>query len=70
MQGVTRPRLAFVREMKQGVEKRFPQYEKNPYYKTNTGQEEQQLVAMQARSDLRFYLYYRLKLLVRRLRRK
>lgn len=70
MQGVTRPRLAFVRELKQGAEKRFPQYEKNPYYKTNTGQEEQQLVAMQARSDLRFYLYYRLKLLVRRLRRK
>lgn len=70
MQGMKHPKLAFVRELREGVCSRFPEYEDNPYYKAHTGREEQKLIAMQARSDLRFYLYYRLKLLVRRLRQR
>lgn len=70
MQGVTHPKLAFVKELRKGVRMRFPGYEKNPYYKKYTGQEEQQLVAIQAQSDMKFYLYYRLKLLVRRIRQR
>ena len=70
MQGVSRPKLSFVKKLRQGVWKRFPEYEKNHYYKTYTGQAEQRLIAMQAQSDLKFYLYYRLKLLVRRMRNR
>lgn len=70
MQGMAHPRLAFVKELREGVRKRFPDYEKNPYYKANTGQAEQRLIAMQAQSDLKFYLYYRLQLLARRLRQR
>ena len=70
MQGMAHPRLAFVKELREGVRRRFPDYEKNPYYKVNTGQAEQRLIAMQAQSDLKFYLYYRLQLLARRLRQR
>lgn len=68
MQGVKRPKLSFVRELRAGVTERFPRFEENAYYRQYTGQEEQRLVAMQGRSDLKFYLYYRLQLLARRLR--
>ena len=70
MQGMKHPKLAFVKELREGVRSRFPEYENNPYYKTYTGREEQELISMQAQSDLKFYLYYRLKLLVRRLRQR
>ncbi len=68
MQGVRRPKLSFVRELRRGTAERFPDFQENPYYKEHTGQEEQRLIAMQGRSDLRFFVYYRLKLLARRLR--
>lgn len=69
MQGIKRPRLSFVRKLRQGMAEKFPDFQKNAYYREYTGQEEQALIAMQQKSDLRFYLYYRLKLLVRRLRK-
>lgn len=65
MQGVKRPKLSFVRELRQGVRSRFPDFEQNEYYKANTGREEQELIAMQGKSDLKFYWYYRLKLYIR-----
>lgn len=68
LQGAQHPKLSFVRELRQAVEQRFPDFEKNEYYRELTGAEEQQLIAMQGQSDLKFYWYYRLKLLVRRLR--
>lgn len=68
MQGVKHPKLSFVRELRQGVSSRFPDFEKNEYYRAYTGREEQELIAMQGKSDLKFYWYYRLKLLVRRAR--
>lgn len=68
MQGWKHPRLAFVRELRKGTLEKFPRFQENPYYRQYTGQEEQRLIAMQMKSDLRFYLYYRLKLLARRLR--
>lgn len=70
MQGVRRPKLSFVRELRAGVEKYFPEFEKNPYYRQLTGAEEQALIAMQGSSSVKFYLYYRLKLFVRRLRQR
>ena len=68
MQGVKHPKLSFVKELRAGVVDRFPQFAENAYYRQLTGQEEQRLIAMQVQSDLKFYLYYRLQLLVRRLR--
>lgn len=69
MQGMKRPKLSFVKRLRKGAVERFPDFQDNVYYKEYTGQEEQALIAMQLKSDLRFYLYYRLKLLVRRLRK-
>lgn len=68
MQGVKHPKLSFVRELRQGMEESFPEFEKNTYYRQLTGAEEQRLIAMQGQSDLKFYMYYRLQLLARRFR--
>jgi len=66
MQGIAHPRLAFVRQLRRLAEEHFPEFDHNPYYLRYTGQEEQSLIQMQKKSDLRFFLYYRLKLAVRR----
>lgn len=66
MQGMKGPKLSFVRELRAGVEDKVPHFEDNPYYRQNTGEEEKKLIAMQGRSDFYFYLYYRLKLWVRK----
>lgn len=68
MQGVKHPKLSFIRELRKGVTDKFPGFRENPYYRQHTGREEQRLIAMQMSSDLKFYLYYRMKLLIRRLR--
>lgn len=68
LQGVKHPRLSFVKELRAEALRRFPEFDKNPYYRQYTGAEEQRLIAMQGQSDLKFYLYYRLKLFVRRVR--
>ena len=68
MQGVKSPKLSFVKKLREGVERRFPEFEQNEYYKQLTGPEEQRLIAMQRKSDVSFYCYYRMKLFVRRLR--
>ncbi len=69
LQGVPHPRLAFVKELRRGVTERFPGFEQNPYYKAQTGAEEQRLIAMQGKSDFLFFWYYRLKQLWRKLRK-
>lgn len=69
MQGVKHPKLSFVKELRQGAEERFPEFEKNPYYLERTGAEEQKLIAMQRESDVKFFRYYRLKQFVRKIRK-
>lgn len=66
MQGVSGPRLSFVKKLRRGLLERVPDFQENPYYREYTGEEEKKLIALQCRSDLLFYLYYRLKLAVRR----
>ncbi len=68
LQGVRRPKLSFVKELRETVEGRFPDFAENAYYRQRIGQEEQRLAAMQKQSDLKFYWYYRLKLLARRIK--
>lgn len=68
MQGVRRPKLSFVSRLRRGMVEKFPDFQENAYYKEYTGEEERRLVALQQRSNLRFYVYYRLKLLARKKR--
>lgn len=68
MSGVKKPSLKFVKELRQGVVKRFPEFEKNAYYLQNTGEAEKEFIAMQGQSDAKFFRYYRLKQFVWKLR--
>ncbi|MBR1930475.1 MAG: glycosyltransferase family 2 protein [Lachnospiraceae bacterium] len=70
MLGVKHPRRRFVKELRQGQEKYFPHFAENPYYQRYTGAEEQQFIALQAKSDFAFYWYYRLKWAWRGLRKR
>ncbi len=70
MQGVKKPKLSFVRELREGVEEKFPEFRENAYYRRYTGEEEQRLIALQKQSDRKFYRQYRLKLWVRRMKKK
>lgn len=67
--GMKHPKLSFVRELREYIESFFPDFEKNEYYKQLTNSEQQFLIAMQGKSTVRFYWYYRLKLLVRRVKK-
>ncbi|MBQ4536970.1 MAG: glycosyltransferase [Lachnospiraceae bacterium] len=64
MSGVKRPRLKFVKELRKGVQKYFPDFQRNPYYQEKTGETEQKFIALQCKSDLLFFWYYRLKQMV------
>lgn len=66
--GVRRPKLSFIRELKEGAVSHFPDFEQNAYYQKYTGAEEKQLISLQLKSDLAFYCYYGAKQLVRKLR--
>ncbi len=68
LSGVKKPSLKFVKELRNGVTKRFPAFDKNPYYLQNTGEAEQKLIAMQGQSDVKFFWYYRLKQFVWKLK--
>lgn len=61
LSGVKRPSVKFIRELRKGVEKRFPQFKNNMYYLKWTPEPEKKLIALQGRSDIVFFLYYRLK---------
>lgn len=66
--GVKHPKLSFVRELRQGMKERFPDFKANPYYKKLTGSEEQQLIALQEKSDFLFLWYFQMKRAIRGLK--
>lgn len=68
MSGVRKPKLSFIKKLRRGVREHFPSFRANEYYQQFTGEEEKKLIYMQAESDLKFYLYYRLKLFVRKMK--
>lgn len=70
MSGVRHPKLSFVKQLRLGAKEHFPNYRANPYYQQYTGEEEKQLITMQTGSDFQFYWYYRLKLLVRKIKNR
>lgn len=59
--GVRKPKIAFIRELRKGMEDRFPGFQHNPYYLVRTGEVERKLIALHEKSDIFFLLEYRLK---------
>ncbi len=70
MLGAKKKRLAFVKELKEGMVNAFPDFQRNPYYQQFTGEEEKRMIAMQMQSDKKFFHYYGLKVKVRKVRKK
>lgn len=68
MQGVSSPKLSFVKELRKGQLEIFPGFRENSYYREYTGPEEQKLIDLLMKSPLRFYVFYRAKLFVRKMR--
>jgi glycosyltransferase EpsH len=59
---------AFVTRLAAKMKQTFPDFQKNPYYIARTDAEQKKLIAMQMASPRRFYVYYRLLALYRRIR--
>ncbi len=70
MLGVKKRRIAFVRELKRGMIEAFPDFQSNPYYQQYINEEEKRMIALQMQSDEKFFCYYGLKVLVRKVRKK
>lgn len=70
LSGVEKPVISFVKELKRGMAERFPEFAANPYYRERTGREEQELIALQRRSDFLFWMVYYGKKAVRSWRKK
>jgi len=60
LSGMKRPRLSFVSELRSGMKRYFPDFEKNPYYLKEIGEEERKLVSLHRKSNVGFYCYYML----------
>lgn len=70
MLGCPHRKLSFVKELGRGIREAFPDFQDNTYYRQYTDPEEQRMIALQMRSDARFFYYYGLKLWVRRWRKR
>lgn len=68
MQGCKKKKLSFVREIKRGLLEQVPDFPENQYYLQYTDTENKKLIRMHMRSDLYFYVYYKLLHLYRRVR--
>lgn len=61
---------AFTKNLGQEMKETFPDFQKNPYYQERIHAEEKKLIAMQMKSQLLFYCYYRVLWAYRNFRRK
>lgn len=68
VQGRTRVRLAFIRNLGKEMRDTFPDFQKNPKYVQYPDAEEKRLMALQQKSTVLFWLYYRLLWGARRLK--
>ena len=65
-----RGKYAFVTALGRQMRETFPHFQENAYYQARIGAEERRLIAMQMRSPLFFYLYYKALWAYRGLRKK
>lgn len=70
MLGAQKKRLSFVKELKAGMLEVFPEFQKNAYYLKFTNEEEKEMIALQMQSDRKFFYYYGVKVMVRKVRKK
>ncbi len=70
MLGAKRRKLAFVKRMKQGMLEAFPKFRENGFYQQYTNPEEKQMIDLLIQSDARFFYYYGLKVMVRKIRKR
>ncbi len=70
MLGAQKKRLDFVKELKEGMLNAFPAFQQNLYYQQFTNAEEKEMIALQMKSDKKFFRYYRFKVWVRKMRKK
>ena len=70
MLGAKKKKLDFVRTLKKGILASFPEFQKNGYYQKLTNEEEKQMIDLLMKSDVKFFYYYGLKVLVRKVRKK
>lgn len=70
MQSCGKTKLSFVRELKRGLLAQVPHFSENPYYLQYTDKESRKLIQMHMRSDIYFYVYYKLLHLYRGIRYK
>ncbi len=61
---------AFTKKMGREMKEAFPDFQDNPYYRERVHAEEKKLIGMQMKSQLLFYMYYRLLWFYRNLRKK
>lgn len=70
LSGAVHPKISFAGELKRGMKEYFPDFAQNTYYREWTGKEEQELIALQGRSDMLFWLLYYGRKAVRRWRKR
>lgn len=71
MLGMKRPRLAFLKQIAEGMRHEFPDFQENIYYLKAFDEEQKKLAAMHMQSPFRFLVYFRLLYFYRnKIRRK
>lgn len=69
LSGVKRTKLVFIKELKRGILSKFPDFSSNKYYGEYTGEEEKRMIILLMKSESKFYIYYHMLNLYRRIRK-
>lgn len=70
MLGVKKQRLDFLKRIRNGIRKEFPDFQNNPYYQEEFDREQKKLAAMHMKSPLCFLVYFKMLYAYRRLRKR
>ncbi|MBQ9991316.1 MAG: glycosyltransferase [Lachnospiraceae bacterium] len=68
--GVKPVKLSFIKKLGKEMRETFPDFRRNPYYESRVHAEERKLIDMQMKSDLYFFLYYKLLWAYRKFRKR
>lgn len=58
--GVRRPKISFLKELKQGILREFPNFQKNSYFIKEYDREQKRLIRLHMKSSPLFLIYYKL----------
>ena len=70
LQGMKHPKLSFVKKLRAGELTYFPAFQDNRYYRERVGKEEQYWITLLQKNAPVFFLYYRMKFLVRKMKKR